>query len=82
MFALATMIHGWTFSTLWTYLGVDTSLRLHDETYPPDKRLNYLLTLALINGVVVSPLVMALWGKQLRQASLKKANKDKRRKRR
>jgi uncharacterized membrane protein YdjX (TVP38/TMEM64 family) len=60
MFVLATMIHGWTFSALWTYLGVDTASRLEDveRLLPPDRRLQVLLTLALINGIVVSPLSM------------------------
>lgn len=66
MFTLATVVHGWTFTALWTYLGVDTAKRLQDSTFPVDGKLQTLLFLALINGIVVSPLAMALWLKGLR----------------
>ena len=69
MFVLATGIHGWTFTALWTYLGVDTATRLKDTTdsVPADLRLQVLLTLALINGCVVSPLSMFYWMKTLKK---------------
>jgi uncharacterized membrane protein YdjX (TVP38/TMEM64 family) len=66
MFIAATVAHGWTFSALWTYLGVDTAKRLDVASLPTDQILQFLLTLALINGVVVSPLAMAYWLKSLR----------------
>lgn len=66
MFVFATMFHGWTFSALWTYLGVDTAMRLEDHSIPADTTLQTLLSLALINGVVVSPLSMAYWVKNLK----------------
>jgi uncharacterized membrane protein YdjX (TVP38/TMEM64 family) len=58
MFAMATILHGWTFSVLWTYLGVDTAMRLEAPELPADRRLQSLLILALVNGVIVSPLSM------------------------
>lgn len=69
MFILGTCMHGWTFTALWTYLGVDTAARLKDTEglLPPDKRLKILLTLALINGAVVSPLSMFYWMRTLKQ---------------
>jgi uncharacterized membrane protein YdjX (TVP38/TMEM64 family) len=71
MFILGSVLHGWTFTALWTYLGVDTAARLGDATnaIPPDRLLQILLTLALINGIVVSPLAMALWVRKLRDHS-------------
>jgi uncharacterized membrane protein YdjX (TVP38/TMEM64 family) len=75
MFAAATMAHGWTFSALWTYLGVDTAKRLEATGLPTDQRLQFLLTLALINGIVVSPLAMAYWLKSLRRTTKEKENK-------
>lgn len=66
MFTMATVVHGWTFSALWTYLGVDTAKRLQDAAIPVDKRLQLLLFLALVNGIVVSPLAMAIWLKSIR----------------
>ena len=69
MFVLGSGIHGLTFTSLWTYLGVDTAARLKDTEglLPPDKRLKLLLTLALINGVVVSPLSMFYWTRTLQK---------------
>ena len=66
MFAMATVVHGWTFSSLWTYLGVDTAKRLQDASIPVDRKLQFLLFLALINGILVSPLAMAIWLKSIR----------------
>lgn len=72
MFVLATAVHGGTFTALWTYLGVDTAARLKDATgsLPPNQLLKTLLTLALINGIVVSPLSMAYWMRTLKQKQL------------
>ena len=65
MFMVATMIHGWTFTALWTFLGVDTAKRLAVANLPTNKFLQVLLVLSIINGVVVSPLAMGLWMKSL-----------------
>ena len=69
MFILGTALHGWTFTALWTYLGVDTAARIKDTTdsLPPNLRLQTLLTLALINGCVVSPLSMMYWIRSLKK---------------
>jgi uncharacterized membrane protein YdjX (TVP38/TMEM64 family) len=69
MFTLATIIHGGTFSALWTYLGVDTAKRLANPSQPSDPRLHFLLVLAMINGVIVSPLAMAYWVRDLKATS-------------
>lgn len=69
MFLLGSTIHGLTFTSLWTYFGVDTAARLKDTEglLPPDKRLKLLLTLALFNGAVISPLSMFYWIRTLKQ---------------
>ncbi len=69
MFLLGTVVHGLIFTSLWTYFGVDTAARLKDVEglLPPDRRLKVLLTLALINGAVVSPLSMYYWMRTLKQ---------------
>jgi uncharacterized membrane protein YdjX (TVP38/TMEM64 family) len=69
MFALGTMMHGWTFSALWTFLGVDSAQRLVNPSLPVNGFLNTLLVLSIINGIVVSPLAMGLWIKGLKEMS-------------
>lgn len=69
MFIFGTVVHGCTFSALWTYLGVDTALRLENPSLPADKLLQSLLSLALVNGIVISPLAMAYWIKTLQRSS-------------
>ena len=67
MFTVVTMVHGGTFSALWTYLGVDTAKRLAnpDLNLPADNVLRILLLLSLINGVAISPLAMGYWVREL-----------------
>jgi uncharacterized membrane protein YdjX (TVP38/TMEM64 family) len=72
MFVFGTVFHGWTFSALWTYLGVDTAMRLEDPSIPADTLLGTLLSLALVNGVVVSPLAMTYWVRNLKKTAKKK----------
>jgi uncharacterized membrane protein YdjX (TVP38/TMEM64 family) len=67
MFIFTAAVHGWTFSALWTYLGVDAAARLENSSLPADRRLELLLAAALVNGVVVSPLAMAYWVKSLKE---------------
>lgn len=79
MFLLATVVHGWTFSALWTYLGVDTALRLEDAVglLPPDRKLQILLALALVNGIAVSPLTMVMLMYNPSSAKMEKSGKSK-----
>ena len=65
MFMSATIVHGWTFSALWTYLGVDTAKRLVDPSLPADARLQLLILLSIINGIFVSPGLMVYWIRDL-----------------
>mmetsp|Transcript_273 Transcript_273/g.658 ORF Transcript_273/g.658 Transcript_273/m.658 type:complete len:624 (-) Transcript_273:25-1896(-) len=70
MFAVATLFHGGMFSALWTYLGVDSAARLESTVpLPADPLLSTLMTLALINGIVISPLSMAYWVRTLQEKS-------------
>jgi uncharacterized membrane protein YdjX (TVP38/TMEM64 family) len=76
MFVLATVVHGGTFSALWTYTGVDMAKRLDMASLPTDQTLQFLLTLALINGFLVSPLAMAYWIKSVRATKQHKTTKS------
>jgi len=69
MFIIGTAAHGWTFTLLWTYLGVDSAARIIDtsNSLPSDPILQTLLSLALFNGFVVSPLSMAYWMRTLKK---------------
>jgi uncharacterized membrane protein YdjX (TVP38/TMEM64 family) len=71
MFISCTVVHGWMFSALWTYLGVDTILRIEDldGSIAPNRILQLLLSLALVNGIIVSPLSMVYWVRSLKQAN-------------
>ncbi len=72
MFILATAVHGWSFTMLWTYLGLDTAKRLKNEAMPPDRVLHAALVAAMLVGIVISPLLMAWWVRDMRnQAKLK-----------
>eukprot|EP00526_Cylindrotheca_closterium_P016452 CAMPEP_0113647454 /NCGR_PEP_ID=MMETSP0017_2-20120614/25116_1 /TAXON_ID=2856 /ORGANISM="Cylindrotheca closterium" /LENGTH=332 /DNA_ID=CAMNT_0000559505 /DNA_START=106 /DNA_END=1107 /DNA_ORIENTATION=+ /assembly_acc=CAM_ASM_000147 len=68
MFVFASLVHGTTFSALWTYLGVDTAARLENTSLPADGRLQFLLGVALFNGIVISPLSMAYWVKSMQKS--------------
>jgi len=69
MFIIGTIGHGWTFTLLWTYFGVDSAARIIDtsSSLPSDPILQSLLSLALFNGCVVSPLSMAYWMRTLKK---------------
>ena len=76
MFILATVVHGFTFTALWTWLGVDAAARLQDSSLPVNAGLNVALVVAAIVGVGLSPLLMAWWLRELkRQANAERNNK-------
>eukprot|EP00934_Nitzschia_sp_Nitz4_P000289 Nitzschia sp. Nitz4//scaffold11_size288233//243285//243794//NITZ4_000812-RA/size288233-exonerate_protein2genome-gene-0.42-mRNA-1//1//CDS//3329534188//289//frame0 len=59
MFVLGIILHGWLFSGLWTWVGVDTALRLEDADTPVSRILQFLVSMVLVHGFVISPLVLA-----------------------
>jgi len=67
MFVTATVIHGGSFTCLWTWWGVETARRLETARLHPDfiyripTSLRVTLVTAMIVGVVVSPALMAWW---------------------
>ena len=80
LFVLATFVHGGMFTLLWTWLGVDASLHLEQPDLPTDRGLQVAMVLAGIVGVVLSPLGMAWWIrdlKRLQAAKKKTSNKRK-----
>lgn len=65
MFATATLLHGGFFTLLWTWWGIETAQQLEDSSLSMSLGLRITLILAGIVGVVVSPLLMAWWIRDL-----------------
>jgi uncharacterized membrane protein YdjX (TVP38/TMEM64 family) len=79
MFLLATMVHGGSFTMLWTWLGVDTAARIKQPDLPVNIPLRWTLGMGMFVGVVVTPLVMAWWIRDLQQGvKEEKQSKDQR----
>ena len=66
MFALATVVHGTPFTCVWTWLGIDSAKRLL-ETLPVDRALQVTLGVTMFIGVVITPLVMAWWIRDMKR---------------
>lgn len=60
-FALATCVHGLSYTALWTFLGVDAAHRMGDPELPANISLQICLVLAAVVGLVGSPLLMGWW---------------------
>jgi uncharacterized membrane protein YdjX (TVP38/TMEM64 family) len=67
MFLLVTFLHGGLFTCIWTWLGVDAAARLRDATLPTNGPLQVALGAALFVGVVLTPLLMAGWMRDLQR---------------
>ena len=65
----ATAFHGLMFTAVWTFLGVDTAQRLAaaPELLPINYALQASLLLAAVAGLVVSPLLMAWWIRDMKR---------------
>lgn len=66
MFALATVVHGTPFTCVWTWLGMDSAKRLL-ETLPVDQALQVTLGVTMFIGVVITPMVMAWWIRDMKR---------------
>ena len=76
MFLGATVVHGGMYTLLWTWLGVDTARQLQASssaetttttTTTTSRGLQITLVLAAIVGVVLTPLLMAWWVRDLKR---------------
>jgi uncharacterized membrane protein YdjX (TVP38/TMEM64 family) len=79
IFMAVTVGHGWTYTALWTWTGVDAAAQLLREdgavpVHGSNLPLQIALAMALLIGVVGSPLLMAWWIRELRRTSI--ANKS------
>lgn len=75
MFVLATVLHGFVFTALWTWLGIDAAARLETDLLPANIALSAVLVLAGIVGVVVSPSLMVWWLRDLKRQADKKGKR-------
>jgi uncharacterized membrane protein YdjX (TVP38/TMEM64 family) len=69
MFLAVTLVHGGTFSLLWTWSGVDAAARLSNAALPVNRQLQITLLFAAFVGLVLTPAVMAWWINDLKQSS-------------
>ncbi|GKY99114.1 hypothetical protein MPSEU_000866900 [Mayamaea pseudoterrestris] len=73
-FVLVTVLHGWSYTALWTLLGVDSAKRIEASQFMlPAPARNYVLSsclgLSFVVGFVVSPALMAWWIRDLKTRS-------------
>jgi hypothetical protein len=69
-FVVVTIVHGWMYTALWTFLGVDTAFRLQTtDVLPANHLLRVSLGLSVVVGFVLSPLLMAWWIRDLKLRS-------------
>jgi uncharacterized membrane protein YdjX (TVP38/TMEM64 family) len=68
MFIMATVLHGWAFTGLWTWFGVDTALRLGSEAaIPTNASLQAALAFGGTIGFLLAPVFTAWWLKSMAQ---------------
>lgn len=67
MFVLATICHGWSYTTLWTWVGVDAERQLSDTSAVGSVALNSVLVLSGVFGIVCTPLLTAWWLRSLQK---------------
>jgi uncharacterized membrane protein YdjX (TVP38/TMEM64 family) len=73
MFILSVMMHGWLYTACWTYFGVDTARRLEPHAgsqllLPADRLAKFSVAWATIVGMVLTPLIMAWWIRDMQQS--------------
>ena len=71
-FLTATAIHGLMFSFLWTALGEDAAARLENASLAANVPLQVALVLAVMLGLVGSPLLMAWWIRDMKKLAVEK----------
>jgi uncharacterized membrane protein YdjX (TVP38/TMEM64 family) len=66
-FVGVTLLHGGTFTCVWSWLGHDTALRLLDPQLPPNRALQITMAIVMTLGMLASPIVMAWFFRDLQQ---------------
>lgn len=79
-FVLAVCMHGLPFTTLWSFLGNEMGLIVRGVVDGPSRTLKFLLGGVYVFGFFISPSMVGLWIKGLRDEKLKKDEAAKKKK--
>lgn len=71
-FLSAVLMHGFPFTLLWTYLGTEMGLIVRGIIASPSRTLKILMSGVYVFGFFISPTMVGLWVKGLRDEKLKK----------
>jgi uncharacterized membrane protein YdjX (TVP38/TMEM64 family) len=75
-FVTAVLLHGFPFTLLWSFLGNEMGLILRGTMDSPSRTLKMLMVGVYIFGFIISPSMVGLWVKGLKDEKTKKLNKD------
>lgn len=70
LFIVSVILHGWMYSACWTYVGMDTAKRLEVKGLPIDPVAKFAVLWATIIGMVVTPMLMAWWIRDMQTSEL------------
>lgn len=73
----AVLIHGFPFTLLWTFLGNEMGAIVRGTASQPSKTLKLLIGGVYVFGFFISPSLVGMWIKGLRDAKLEKDSKNK-----
>ena len=71
-FILAVFMHGFPFTLLWTFLGNEMGMIVRGVASSPSRTLKVLMTGVYVFGFFISPSLVGLWVKGLRDEKMKK----------
>lgn len=76
-FIAAVLLHGFPFTLLWTFMGNEMGLFLRGAVAQPSKILKVLTAGVYVMGFFISPSLVGLWVKGLRDEKMKREGKEK-----
>ena len=76
-FVTAVLLHGFPFTLLWTFMGNEMGLFVRGVVSQPSKILKVLTAGVYVLGFFISPSLVGLWVKGLRDEKMKREGKDK-----
>lgn len=79
-FISAVLFHGFPFTLLWTFMGNELGLVVKGVVDKPSKILKFLIAGVYVFGFFISPSLVGLWVKGLRDEKMKRDGTDKKKK--